>query len=119
MQISNPAPGRTLSSPNTTVYNATKTTSWQDLDLSAVVGAKITLVLLKVLCSAANNKVTFRRNGDAAEYHRSDGNPAAVAHGYTTTALLFFVDTDALGIVEWKVHDAVSTMTVIVATFLN
>ena len=44
--------------------------AWTDLDLNQVVGAKTTLVLLKVslLCSSCGGKIWFRSNGETSNF---------------------------------------------------
>jgi hypothetical protein len=103
--------------PRTSAFNTTAPTSYTDLDLSSIVGARRCTVLLKV-----NNKDTsndryyaFRRNGETLE--PNDG--ATTALGTSKTGLvpgaggnkyaLVLVTTDATGIVEWLASGASST----------
>ena len=115
-----PPPGIELTIAETEVFSGTSPTTWTDLDLSGTIGAKASLVLLKVYTSTNSENVGFRKNGDTDEQYSATGN-------YSHSAAMFFsgvawhavwVATDNAGIVEWKTL-AAQAYTVDVVACLN
>jgi len=93
--ISNPGAGATLSFPNTTVYDGIGVNAYTDLDLSAITGARVSLVLLNILnkgdCTSA---FSIREKGNPADHFTK-----AVVN---TTRGWFIGITDAAGIIQFK-----------------
>lgn len=110
MQLNNPA-GSALIIAETEVYNGTLAASstWYDLDLSAVIGANYAKVLLH-LTVAINASTFFRRNGSALADSVNDG---VLAAQYFPCYLVAF--TDGAGILEWKQGAARATVITLVA----
>lgn len=85
--------------------NSPNPSAWTDLDISAVVGSNIALVLFKVYNNnAAASIFLFRINGDAEPANTSTGpNKTEVqgtSFGYALCA------TDSSGVVEWYMNRA-------------
>ena len=96
-----------LSSPvysGASVYSgAGSNTAWVDLDLSAIIGAKETLVILGFDQTVADTHGALRTNGDVMDYYIGTVNDAGAGSGYFTTSGVTVLVTmsDAAGIVEW------------------
>ncbi len=93
----------TLTVAETEVFSGTSSASWTDLDLSGVVGANVSLVLLKVFQDGASGDIAVRKNGDTDEFW---SNTTALACGAALTDtqtglhLVLMVTTDSSGIIE-------------------
>jgi hypothetical protein len=95
--------------PNTSAFSASSPTSYTDLDLSSIVGARSCVVLLKVKNSGATNVTYyFRKNGDTDTINGT-GEANGVSHtdivatGGTFAYVICI--TDSSGIVEWYSDD--------------
>ena len=97
--------------------SAAAPTSWTDLDLSAIVGSNVALVMLKVSqSSTASCTMAFRKNGDTEEHFPgADLNMGAGAADVKQSAFaIIMVITDSSGIIEWRAQSgATSTVDVI------
>lgn len=105
MQISNPAVGLVLNATEVQVFAGTSPTAWQDLDLSAEVGARQAFVWLKISIGNVSPRSTaFRKNGDTDEQYADDafGGGAGDVAASTSFWGVVGVWTDGAGIVEWK-----------------
>ncbi len=104
MPLNNPVAGAVVDTIETSVYNAAAPTSWTDLDLSAKVGGKQALVLLKIFDTGGGTKLAFRTNGDTDEHYTAGAPPAGASQGtdkIAATANIYGVmaiSTDAAGI---------------------
>jgi len=96
-----PPGGATVEFPRTTVHDGNSPAAWTDLDLSAVVGANETLVLLSVLNQggAAAQDYQFRRNGETATV--IDKGCSGLDMVANTIAGYVILTTDGNGIIEW------------------
>ena len=113
------SPGATVAFPRTTVYNATKAAAWADLDLSAVVGSRQAVVILKIEKDATANADYgyLRRNGDASQFN---ANIAISTWALSAGEAGYYVCvTDPAGIMEWFSEDAVPVYTVIVEAYAH
>ena len=115
------APAR-MTIAETEVYSAATpgASAWTDLDLSAVVGANLALVVLKV--TAGNNcQWAFRKNGDADEFYSAGVVMVGCAKAYTTVGLfdVVLVATDATGIIEWEASAGVANATIDVMAYIK
>ncbi len=96
----NPPPSVSMVIGDTNVFpNGAPPLAWTDLDLSAVVGARESLVMLKITPTNAGNGYGVRRNGDVDVFDLADGMTGATPLINTWVGLL--VATDAAGIIEW------------------
>jgi len=90
----------------TQVFSGTAPTSYTDLDLSAVVGAKQRVVILKITTSASSTQGSFRTNGDTTDYGALTETTAFHAGGFgivgANEGAIAVVITDTAGVVEWK-----------------
>lgn len=91
----------------TEAYSGTVTPGlWRNIDLSAVVGAKKTVVLLKVGCqnAAQGLSIAFRREGDTDECYKAgfETNGTAYATAGKNNEFYFraLVETDENGVIE-------------------
>ena len=111
MTLNNPGSAPLFNIASTLVFNAVAPVAWQDLDLSAVVGARKALVLLKF----------YNNSGDAtAQQYKSRPNGFADTYNYgvscTSTAIadaetcFLICYTDAAGLIEWKSNNAKATV---------
>ena len=93
--------------------------AWTDLDLSAVVGSNLALVLLKVQLTNTST-IAFRQNGDAEEHYSTVHYGANIAKstGAYSDYTLVVVHTDNAGKVEWKKDDT-DNVTIDVVAFVN
>lgn len=88
--------------------SATPPTSWQDLDLSGVIGTKRAFVLLEIAMGSASPgtsyRVAVRSDGDTSDYLPAS---AAAPMGCATCGLdadhatALVVETSASGVIEW------------------
>ncbi|MCK5644773.1 MAG: hypothetical protein KAJ19_28495 [Gammaproteobacteria bacterium] len=106
----------------TQVHNAAVPATFTDLDLSSVIGAHPSLVLLKVASPDANPRAyAFRRNGDTDDSDLSDPEEfhcSGVRHTQANKWGFVMVATDNAGIIEWKCASTSST-TVDVVAWIN
>ena len=103
MEISNPGPGTILKVVETSVFNGVASAqAWLDLDLSAIIGSKANLVLLRFESTGTDN-VYVRKNGDTADYMVAVNNTGGVAAAVVSVgkAVVLAVFTDALGVLEY------------------
>lgn len=94
-------PGAQISFPLTSVFDGAAPGAFSDLDISAITGARRTLVLLS--CnnkSAGSQYYWFRRKGEALTSHFTGVSAGAVDTGGYHTGW-FIVATDASGVLEW------------------
>jgi len=102
--------------------SATKNASWQDLDLSSVVGSNAALVMLRVL-STAQGDIAFRVNGESAAVGGT-GNPTEFGIGCSggtpgpNKIIYVMIQTDSSGIVEWKNENAAGNQTVTMVGYM-
>jgi hypothetical protein len=104
--------------PLSSAFNGTAPTSYTDLDLSSIVGARQCTVLLKVNNTDTSNDryYAFRRNGETLEPNTASSNAVGTSKtGLVTGAggnkyALVLVTTDSSGIVEWLASGASSTI---------
>jgi len=83
--------------PNQQVFDGTSPLVWTDLNLSSYVGAKKTLVLLKVWVEN-NLSVAFRENGDTHDYSAGTAENLPMLADSGAYVLLL---TDGGGVIEW------------------
>lgn len=103
MKINNPGGGAELTVAETQVYNANAPLAWTDLDLSAVVGARPALVLLKLWMDAGGDPFAVRKNGDTDEFYiagatNAEGVACVLLNGAGHRCVA--VATDDNGIIE-------------------
>jgi len=93
--ISNPGAGATISFPNTSIYDGIGVNAYADLDISAIVGARVTLVLLNILNKGGSTQAfSIREKGNTDDHFTKaipDGDRA-----------WFIGVTDAAGIIQFK-----------------
>ena len=87
------------------------TTSFQDLDLSSVVGSNKAMVIMEVFDSNANNRyILFRTKGSSVETY---GNNAQGASGTVLSTAnaggTIIVTTDSSGVLEYKTPAGTTT----------
>lgn len=75
--------------------------NFTDLDLSAIVGAKATLVLIKCFSTSGDAKFKFRIKGDTANSD-CDSCCSAYEPGYNNRAGYVILATNNEGIVQWE-----------------
>lgn len=101
----------------TQVHNGASSTSYTDLDVSAVVGANAALVLFKVTGNLDN--VAFRQNGDTTDYFSTSGFASTNrGHAVTGTGCQILCATDSAGVVEWRVQTT-NTATIVVVGYIR
>lgn len=107
--------GATLTLIDTEVFSGNCPTSWTDLNLSGIIGAQVTMVLLRVTC--ATRFTAFRRNGDTHEYLNASTYPGGTAliGGRTGVNFTALVTTDSGGIIEWNADGASATVLDVIA----
>lgn len=100
----------------TQVFSGTSPTSYTDLDLSAVVGAKQRVVILKItssnLCYGS-----FRQNGDAGTYGTTSWLGASRFEVNSGNSAIVIVPTDTAGVVEWIASAGAASTTVNVLAY--
>ena len=110
MTLYNPGSAPLFNIAATSVFNGVAPVAWQDLDLSAVVGARKALVLLLFYNNSGDataQQYKTRPNGAATEYNYGVSCTATSIGDGEACILLCF--TDAAGIVEWKAGNAKTT----------
>jgi len=106
-----------LTVSKTEAYSAAAPSSWTDLDLSSIIGAQATLVLLGVT-SPADKMIAFRLNGDGDEFYAlldGVGIGVALADLQQDIHHAFIVATDAAGIIEWRLEDTTAVVIDVIA----
>jgi len=102
MPLNNPGGGSVLTVHETSVFNGAAPAIWTDLDISAVVGNRVVLALLKAVNNDGVNNLTLkaRTNGDVDLFYAgiSTWDNYSLGPG---RAGLFAVITDVNGIFEW------------------
>lgn len=103
----------------TQVFSGTSPSTFTDLDLSSVVGARQRMVVLKFITSAGAKLVVFRPNGDATDYYGGATVTGANAgtNGATSSATTCIVKTDTAGVVEWRTTNAETGCTISVEAY--
>jgi hypothetical protein len=88
---------------DTEVFNGTSPTSYADLDLSAVVGARQRVVLLKFVSTGGNlSTVVVKTKGDTDGYGLfTEYGGVACTRIVIDRAGVLLVKTDAAGVIEW------------------
>jgi len=93
-----------LTQSDTEVFNATMgaATTWQDLDLSGVVGSNVALVMIKITIGAGGaNSYAIRRNGDADQMYGGANQGMACASNFgAVTFQILMCFTDGSGVIE-------------------
>lgn len=103
------------------VYNAQAVVAWTDLDLSATIGAKASLVYLGVTRGGMDpGKVSFRKNGNTEDYSFPVDNDGSVASVDPTNAhyMVAIVPTDSAGIIE-HIADNLQNIVIKVLAYIN
>ncbi len=90
----------------TQVFNGASPVAWTDLDLSGVIGAQPTQVILKFNSSTGYKNVGVRKNGDTDNFYEvltGSGKGLALTDSLASSghAVLLCL-TDPAGIIEWK-----------------
>ena len=114
------AGGASLTIAETEVFNGDAPFSYTDLDLNAVVGSNLALVLLKVKnTDATATRYQFRPDGETMEtssLHQGLTNLKDVGQNQVAWVLLY---TSSSGIVEWKTAAAGRSCLVYVEAYLT
>lgn len=122
MPLNNPATAAELTVAETQVYDGNSPTTWTDLDLSSVIGSKLSLVLLKVFFGTPA-ACAFRKNGDTdQQYNATEADAASgcgLIDGSDSCHKVIAALTDAAGIVEWISEAARANTTVDVIAYVN
>ena len=126
MPISNPlAGGARVITTETQVFSGAAPTSWTDLDLSATIGARQSVVLLKFTetGNVSADSVAVRKNGDTDEFYNANyAGARGVAITYvfinSTSFQVLLVATDGNGVIEWRSVNG-ETMTIDVVAYIN
>lgn len=115
------ATGLSLTIADTQVYNANPPNTWTDMDLSTVMGAKSSLVALKLITDNIGGQIfAFRKNGDTDEFYGS-----AFVGGCQQVDVnsahhqVIIVATDGAGIIEWRCEGVAIVATVDVMWYMN
>jgi len=90
--------------------------AWTDLDLSSAVGANYALVMLRISCTDASGiHAYFRQNGDASEMGKEGAASTGDAILANGTSAYVILPTDSGGIIEWKLHAALTCVVDVIA----
>lgn len=116
-----PAAGASLTLSNTEVFNGalTANATWEDLDLSGTVGAKVTLVLLAVVDTTSSVTFAVRTNGDADQYYGYVTGGVARTTVQVNTYHALIAVTDATGKIEILSDDASDTHIIDIIAYIN
>lgn len=108
--------GSVINFSTTQVYNAAKAIAFEDLDVSAVVGVRQAVVLLKIKNTTGNtSQFTFKKKGDGDTYD-----------GYAPNSLIGIPNNDAAyvicvtntsGVLSWMSSQVAGTVTVTFEAF--
>lgn len=101
--------------------NTPGASAWTDLDINAVVGSNVALVMLKVNGADGIARVAVRKNGDTDEFWNNGPIPLGAACGEVAAAqwVVLVVLTDAAGILEWKAEGLAKACTIDVMAYIN
>jgi len=111
----------TLTVAETEVFTGTSPASYTDLDLSSVVGAKSSLVLLKITVGFDSAVCGVRKNGDTDDQFLQStvGFACGQFTTFTNKFAILCVITDASGIIEWRTDAARTNCTIDVIAYIN
>ena len=109
--------GSSLKVAETEVFSGTSPATWTDLDLSGTIGAKASLVYLKVYMGTGK-RCAFRKKGDTDEVYTLAANSGA-SQCEPTAHDCVLVPTDDSGVVQWKTETATGSTTVDVIAYIN
>lgn len=112
--------GVTLGFPGTEVYNSTKGTSYEDLDLSSYVGSNSAIVFLRVQGPASTGyEAYFRQNGESnTPSIITTYNPSVAISGNSKFNSIIVV-TDSSGVIEWATDNASQTWKINLLAYLK
>jgi hypothetical protein len=100
------------------VFNGDAPDSWEDLNLSNVVGENYSYVTLKLTNQATitgdNCLYYFRQNGDTAYYFAGADNNHIIGTRPTSSAQVS-IYTDDKGVIEWKTDNSLPTIVEVIA----
>jgi len=119
MNVSNPGSVRSMVYNEVNVYNAAGVATWSDLDLSAVVGAKLTLVTLKAM--SPSNTIAFRTKGDTDEHYQllsAAGKGTCLSDLTNNIWTELTLWTDSSGVVQVRMEDT-DNYTIDVIGYIN
>jgi hypothetical protein len=114
----------TIAFPNTQIYDgAMPGTDWVDLDLSSVVGAKTSLVLLKIVDNYTGGaaQMIFRQNGETSETTSYEQGVNSALFGTNNADRFCYIVclTDTGGVIEWKALSAYESVQVWVMAYIQ
>lgn len=113
------APAVALTVAETEVFTGQSPIAWTDLDLNATIGARASLVLIKINSANARD-MAVRKKGDTDEFYAATttAKGAACAEGDGTFHVVFIVATDNAGVMQW-ITEAATAMTIDVIAYIN
>jgi hypothetical protein len=91
--------------PETQVFTGVTPSTYTDLDLSSVVGARTALVLLRITSGSSNSYFKFRRNGLTGDATFGQVSTAMCGSLGSTHIGYVILTTDSSGVVEWIAQD--------------
>lgn len=97
---------------DTNAFSGTSPTSFTDLDLSSIIGAKKSIVMLRVSePSGQVTALTFKTKGETASYNPANGLSVGLSQLYLNSGgaddtSTTFVKTDENGVIQWYGIDA-------------
>lgn len=101
----------------TQVFSGTASTSYTDLDLSAVVGARQRMVMLRAVSNNTDG-IMFQRKGTSYTYSSSSITYGVSGGGSASNVSMnFIVATDANGVVQWRTNSGTNTVTINVEAY--
>ena len=100
--------------------NSPNPAAWTDLDISAVVGSNVALVMFKVMLttSGGNKRFSMRKNGDTEISHLGNIGVSGIFNPGSGSFNYVICPTDASGIVEWYYENAADAVTIDVVAFI-
>lgn len=109
--------GKALRIDGSTVYNALKAAAFENLDLSAKVGARSALCYFKVKNNTGNNQqIIFRKDGDADNFDGYSANSGiTIPNGQCAYVTGLTANT---GVIEWFSTPASGTVTLTLEAFI-
>jgi len=114
------AQGLTVAKTEVFSGNSPNPSAWTDLDINAVVGANVALVILAAKC-ADGSYLAVRQNGDTDQYYRA--HTAAFGAGFLTGSTnvyaVLVVLTSASGVIEWKAATVDSPVVINVLAYVK
>jgi hypothetical protein len=95
---------------NTEVFNGTSPSTWTDLDLSSVVGAKQRVVLLRFSTTGTSIALAIKTKGDTKTYttNSSYSSNSAMYIPNNTYSGTLIVKTDTSGVIQWYTSGSVA-----------